>query len=92
MSRFTFDLGNGCDIAYGLDHAVGYFFQKFDAAGEVIVDLDLFDGLDWMDLEDRIVAEARALDADKADELILDACQRTGFISERTALEWFGAL
>ena len=45
MSRYTISLPDR-KIAYGFDHAVGYFFQEFDAEGEITVDEDsLFHGL-----------------------------------------------
>ena len=30
MSRYTKKLDNGKEVAYGFDHATGYFFQVFD--------------------------------------------------------------
>ena len=34
MSRYVKNLGPGKDIAYGHDHATGYFFQLFDGVDE----------------------------------------------------------
>lgn len=48
MSRYVVeDVGiNGvARVAYGHDHALGAFVQEFDAAGELLSDVDaLFDG------------------------------------------------
>ncbi len=54
MSRYTAVVekdGQQLTIAWGLDHAVGCFFQVFDAEQDCIVDLDaLFDGLTLAEL------------------------------------------
>jgi hypothetical protein len=34
MSRYTKKLDNGKEVAYGWDHATGYFFQVFDVEDE----------------------------------------------------------
>jgi hypothetical protein len=39
ISRYTISLP-GRKVAYGFDHALGYFFQEFDAEGEIVVDED----------------------------------------------------
>lgn len=39
------------EVAYGFDHACGYFVQGFDRNGECVLDKDsLFDGLTGADL------------------------------------------
>ena len=54
ISRYTLSLPDR-EIAYGFDHAVGYFFQEFDAAGETTVDeCSLFDGLTHGPLLERL--------------------------------------
>ena len=49
MSRYTTTIEKEAvqvKVAWGYDHACGFFFQLFDAEGECIEDLDsLFDGL-----------------------------------------------
>jgi hypothetical protein len=50
MSRYMFERvteeGLVFSVAYGFDHAMGYFFQEFGLAGELVSDLDsLFGGL-----------------------------------------------
>ncbi len=43
MSRYTKQLENGKEVAYGFDHAFGYFFQVFDVPdddGEEILLVD----------------------------------------------------
>jgi hypothetical protein len=45
MSRYTFQKqreNNIMTIAYGYDHAMGYFYQEANADGELLVDLDSF--------------------------------------------------
>ena len=45
MSRYIIRSGSK-KVAYGFDHAVGYFYQEFNADGECVVDRDsLFSGL-----------------------------------------------
>lgn len=43
MSRYVINKEDGSEIAYGFDHALGYFIQKFetDEDGEDVVTLDL---------------------------------------------------
>lgn len=40
MSRYATVHKNGNSVAYGLDHACGWFYQEFDADGECVVDKD----------------------------------------------------
>lgn len=55
MSRFTAQHENGNQVAYGLDHAIGWFYQEFDAAGECVKDLDtMFTGLSKGSLVERL--------------------------------------
>ncbi|GAB4482608.1 MAG: hypothetical protein Kow00124_31570 [Anaerolineae bacterium] len=60
MSRYTAAVekdSHQLTVAWGMDHAVGWFFQVFDAQQECIVDLDaLFDGLTLAEL--RVLLEA----------------------------------
>ena len=42
MSRLTFPAKDGTKIAFGLDHAMGWFFQKFDRHGDCEIDEDQF--------------------------------------------------
>ncbi len=49
MSRYTKDVSKQYSIAYGFDHASGYFFQKFNELAEeeelVINECSTFSGL-----------------------------------------------
>jgi len=46
MSRFSARTHDGHMVAYGLDHALGWFYQEFDENGECVSDLDsAFTGL-----------------------------------------------
>ena len=49
MSRYTKEISRQYSIAYGFDHASGYFFQKFDELAEeeelVINECSAFSGL-----------------------------------------------
>jgi len=50
MSRHA--IGN---IAYGYDHACGYFYQEYDVNGECIADIDTrFDGLTGAQLAEKL--------------------------------------
>lgn len=40
MSRYVKQLKNGKEIAYGWDHATGYFFQVFDVEDEEDIEKD----------------------------------------------------
>lgn len=43
MSRYTFQKqvqASPVTVAYGYDHVMGYFYQEFNASGELCVDLD----------------------------------------------------
>jgi hypothetical protein len=42
MSRFTCRHEDGWTVAYGLDHALGWFYQEFDAYDNCITDEDTF--------------------------------------------------
>lgn len=45
MSRYCVTLERG-SVAYGFDHALGYFYTRYDGEGEVVEDHDtLFSGL-----------------------------------------------
>jgi hypothetical protein len=62
MSRYTFakvtDEGLVFDVAYGFDHAMGYFFQEFGPDGELVSDLDsLFGGLTGLALAQLLCGE-----------------------------------
>jgi hypothetical protein len=59
MSRYMFEKVTGeglvVDVAYGFDHAMGYFFQEFGPDGELVSDLDsLFGGLTGVGLAQRL--------------------------------------
>jgi hypothetical protein len=46
MSRIAVTKANGNQVAFGLDHAIGWFYQEYDADGEMVNDTDtMFGGL-----------------------------------------------
>ena len=47
MSRYSKLLKNGKEIAWGFDHALGYFFQVFDVPDEDGEDVLLVDRSSW---------------------------------------------
>lgn len=65
MSRYSFQKqreSSAVTIAYGFDHAMGYFYQEEGANGEVITDLDsLFHGLTGVKLAERLCGGDAAL-------------------------------
>jgi hypothetical protein len=65
MSRYSFPKqreSRAVTIAYGFDHAMGYFYQEEGANGKLITDLDsLFHGLTGVTLAERLCGSAAAL-------------------------------
>jgi hypothetical protein len=65
MSRYSFQKqmeGSVVTIAYGYDHAMGYFYQEEGEGGELIADLDsLFGGLTGVQLAERLCGDENAL-------------------------------
>jgi len=63
MSRYTADRADGTWVAYGLDHALGWFCDSFDAQGEIIKEeCTLFTGLGRA----KLVTILKTTDAPKA--------------------------
>ena len=58
MSRYSFQKqmeSSVVTIAYGFDHAMGYFYQEEGADGDLITSLDsLFNGLTGVQLAERL--------------------------------------
>lgn len=58
MSRYTFQKqvqASPVTVAYGYDPAMGYFYQEFNAAGELCVDMDsLFHRLTGVQLAEQL--------------------------------------
>lgn len=58
MSRYSFQKqmeGGVVTVAYGFDHAMGYFYQEEGPDGELITDLDsLFHGLTGVGLAEKL--------------------------------------
>lgn len=55
MSRFRAMKEDGTEVAYGLDHVLGWFYQEFDGEGDCTVDLDSrFTGLGRGELVHRL--------------------------------------
>lgn len=67
MSRYAFQkqaAGNGATVAYGFDHAMGYFYQEEDGGGDLIVNLDsFFNELTGVHLAERLCGGEIALTA-----------------------------
>ena len=66
MSRYTFQKqvqDSSVTAAYGYDPAMGYFYQEFNAAGDLCVDIDsLFHQLTGVQLAERLCGgEARLI-------------------------------
>lgn len=72
MSRLTMSANNGGSLAYGLDHALGWFFQLFDANEEILIDEDtMFTGLSESRLVDLIREHGNADDVELCEGKLL---------------------
>jgi hypothetical protein len=54
MSRLVCKHKNGNEVAFGLDHVVGWFYQEFNLVNDCVVDLDHFTMLSRGELIQRL--------------------------------------